>query len=52
MSESVILPDATLRKLLNRADAVREANRQAQRRREQERRTLDRIERTPTDGAV
>lgn len=52
MSESIVLPDVALRDLLNRAAAVQEANRQAQRRREQERRTLERIDRTPTDNAV
>ncbi len=43
---------AALRDLLNRSAAVQQANRFSQLRREQERRTLDRIERTPVDGAL
>jgi hypothetical protein len=52
MTDAIRQPDAALRDLLNRADAVQQANRQSLLRREQERRTLERIERTPVDGAL
>lgn len=52
MTDSIRQPEAALRDLLNRADAVQQANRQSLQRREQERRTLERIERTPVDGTV
>jgi hypothetical protein len=52
MTDSIRQPEAALRDLLSRAAAVQQANRQSLLRREQERRTLERIERTPTDDAV
>jgi hypothetical protein len=52
MTEAIRQPDAALRDLLSRADAIQQANRLSQLRREQERRTLERIERTPVDGAL
>jgi hypothetical protein len=52
MIEPILQNDAALLDLLNRSDAVQQANRQSQLRREQERRTLERIERTPLDDAV
>jgi hypothetical protein len=52
MTDAILQNDAALLDLLNRADAVQQANRQSQLRREQERRTLERIERTPLNGAV
>lgn len=39
-------------KLLDRAQAVQDANRESLLRLEQERRTLERIKRTPVDGPV
>jgi hypothetical protein len=52
MTDAIRQPEAALRDLLSRADAVQQANRQSLLRREQERRTLERIERTPVDGAL
>ena len=52
MTDPIRQSDAALRDLLNRADAVQQANRQSLLRREQERRTLERIERPPADGAL
>lgn len=43
---------ADLVKLLDRAQAVQDANRESLLRLEQERRTLERIKRTPVDDAV
>lgn len=52
MTDTILQNDAALLDLLNRADAVQQANRLSQLRRESERRTLERIERTPVDDAV
>ena len=52
MTDAIRQPEAAMLDLLNRADAVQQANRLSQLRREQERRTLERIERTPVDGAL
>ena len=52
MTDAIRQPEAALLNLLNRADAVQQANRQSLLRREQEKRTLERIERTPADGAL
>jgi hypothetical protein len=49
MTDTILQSDAALLDLLTRADAVQQANRLSHLRREQERRTLERIERTPTD---
>ena len=52
MTDAIRQPEAALLDLLSRADAVQQANRQSLLRREQERRTLERIERPPADGAL
>ena len=52
MTDAILQSDAALLDLLNRADAVQQANRLSQLRRETERRTLERIERTPVNGTV
>jgi hypothetical protein len=52
MTDAILQNDAALLDLLNRADAVQQANRLSQLRRESERRTLERIERTPVDDVV
>jgi hypothetical protein len=52
MTDAILQNDAALLDLLNRADAVQQANRLSQLRRESERRTLERIERTPIDDVV
>ena len=52
MTDAILQNDAALLDLLNRADAVQQANRLSQLRRESERRTLERIERTPVDDAL
>ena len=45
-------PEAALRDLLSLSQAVQEANRESLLRREDERSTLERIERTPVDGTL